>query len=172
MSQIRSKVHNYGSDCESKWPSKYGTGDKTPMYIDAITGELKPGYPPPPEKFGEAPIVQFDSMPKTFHEGACREVESRKEWNRLDKEHGCITFANQAEAERPLKKRLKEEKKEYKQGLRKASSTALQMHRENPKEMKERVQKQREVQESIAKQENLTKPIENAVSAALKGKIK
>lgn len=171
MSAIKSKIHKYGNENESTWPPMFGTnnGRGGVFYIDKETGETKEGYPPDPNpKYGQAPIAIMDSMPKTYHEAACREVESRKEWNRLDKEHGCITFGSQEEAQRPLKQRIKEEKTDYKKGLRKASETALQMHRENPREMSQKVAKQRELQERIAKQEGLDKSIDSAVSTSLK----
>jgi hypothetical protein len=156
---IKSKIHNYGDENESEWPSRFGTGEK---------GIFRFGEVYQPKIYGQAPIAIMDSMPKTYHEGACREVESRKEWNRLDKEHGCITFGSQEEAQRPLKQRIKEEKTDYKKGLRKASETALQMHRENPREMSQKVAKQRELQERVAKQEGLDKSIDSAVSTSLK----
>jgi len=162
---IKSKIHEYGDSKESEWPPRFGTNDG--KGFRKVYGEVFK-----PNNFGQAPIAIMDSMPKTYHEAACREVESRKEWARLDKEHGCITFGSQAEAERPLKARIKDEKKEYKKGLRKASETALQMHRENPHEMKQKVQKQRELQERIAKQEGLDLSIDKAVQNTLKGKLK
>ena len=165
MSKIQSKIHNYGHEHESDWPPPFGTNNS--KGFRKVYGEVFK-----PKIYGQAPIAIMDSMPKTYHEGACREVESRKEWERLDKEFGCITFGSQEEAERPLKQKLKEEKIDYKKSLRKASETALQMHRENPHEMKQKVQKQRELQERIAKQEGLDTSIETAVSTTLKEKIK
>jgi hypothetical protein len=158
---IKSKIHEGGHEMESEWPPRFGTNEG--KGFRKVYGEYYK-----PNNFGTAPIAIMDSMPKTYHEGACREVESRKEWERLDKEHGCITFGSQAEAERPLKLKLKEEKKDYKKGLRKASETALQMHRDNPREMAQKVAKQRETQERIAKQEGLDKGIDQAVQTSLK----
>lgn len=158
LSQIRSKIHKGGDPKESEWPSKYGTGEK---------GVFTYGEVFKPNNFGQAPIAIMDSMPKTYHHAACREVESRKEWNRLDKETGSITFASQEEAERNTAKRLADEKKALKADRRKASSTALQMHRENPKEMRERLAKQREVQEQTAKKAGLDKIINKAIKEKL-----
>jgi hypothetical protein len=172
---IKSKIFEYGNEHESEWPPKFGTnnGKGGIYYYDKEKEQMVEGYPPNKNNsYGVAPMVVFDSMPKTYHEAACREVESRKEWARLDKEYGCITFANQKEAEKPLKVKLKEEKQGLKIDRRKAAEKALRMHRDNPKEMREKVAKQRELQESIAKKEGLDKAIDNSVNLALKGKIK
>lgn len=163
MSQkIVSKTHNYGNENESTWPPRFGTNEG--KGFRKVYGEYFE-----PNNFGQAPMVQFDSMPKTYHEAAGREVESRKEWQRLDKEHGCITFSSQEEAARGTKKGIAEEKQALKDDRRKASLKALQMHRENPKEMRDKLKKTRELQETIAKKEGLDKGINQAVQTSLKG---
>lgn len=166
---IKSKIHKAGHEHESSWPPPLdGSNKGGRFYFDRSLQKMVEGNPPDENlKFGDAPQVIFDSMPKTYHEAACRFVESRKEWNLLDKQHGTITFGSQAEAERPLKARIQDEKKEYKQGLRKASLAALQMHEQNPQEMRQRAEKRREAQERIAKQEGLDKSIDTAVQTSL-----
>jgi len=158
---IRSKIHIGGDPKESEWPPRFGTNEAKGFH--KVYGEYYK-----PNNFGQAPIAIMDSMPKTYHEGVCRHIESRKEWEMADKESGCITFGSQSEAERLTKKRLQEEKKALRADRRKASSTALQMHRENPKEMREKVAKTRELQESIANKEGLSSSIDKAVETSLK----
>jgi len=41
MTEIRSKVHNYGNDKESDWPSQFGTGGKGLYKRCPVTGEMK-----------------------------------------------------------------------------------------------------------------------------------
>lgn len=160
MTKIQSKVHNYGHENESSWPSQYGTGDKTPMYIDPVTNELKEGYPPLPAYHDKAPLVIFDSMPAQYHEGACRVIESRREWDRADKEHDCLTFGSKKDAA-PIRDEARERKKK-KEELRKASKTALDVYRANPKEVRDRLQKQSEEQIETLKKAGLTKQLKEA----------
>lgn len=93
--------------------------------------------------YGQAPTVIFDSMPKTFHHGVEREIESRQEWNLADLEAGTITFGSSEDA-KPKVDAGNAEKARRKE-LRQASQTALQAYRENPKEVSERIKKQDEV---------------------------
>lgn len=169
-SKIQSKIHNYGNINESEWPPRFPKKNNAGRYyFDKETQTFKAGSPPDTRKiYGKAPTVKLDSMPKTYHHAAGRDVESRKEWERLDKETGSITFGSQEEAERNTQKRLADEKKALKADRRKASSTALQMHRENPKEMRERLQKQREVQEQTAKKAGLDKIINKTIKETIK----
>lgn len=146
MGEIRSKIHKYGDPNESEWPSRFGTGEK---------GRFTFGEVYKPKIYGEAPQAIFDSMPKTYHEGAGRYIESRKEWNLADKEHNTLTFGSMEESRRNIKKGANAEKKAYKQMNRKASESAFQMNKENPAKVKEIVKKQTETQEKIGKQENL-----------------
>lgn len=154
---IRSKVHQYGNEKESSWPSQFGTGEKGVFHLD--NGEVKEGYPPQRhEKFGTPPLVIFDSMPETYHNGACRPVESRKEWERLDKECGTITFGSKESA----KPALSEEKKEQmrREEARKDFVEAMHMYRANPKEVKQKLAKRAEQQIERLKKSGLQKPLE------------
>lgn len=65
-------------------------------YWDKETHEFKEGYPPDPNpKYGQAPLFMSDEMPKAcYHEGACRYVSSRSEWNKLDKLTGMQTLGH------------------------------------------------------------------------------
>lgn len=160
---IKSKVHNYGHIHESSWPSQFGTGEKGTFHINKETGECVEGYPPPKfEKFGEAPQVIFDSMPKTYHQAAMREVESRSEWNALDEIHGTITFGSAKD----IKPKVDEanERKRRKEELRKASLEALNMYKQNPELVKQKVAKKAEEQREIAEKAGLTKLIEKATT--------
>jgi hypothetical protein len=65
---IRSKIHEYGNENESEWPSKYGTGQSGHFYWDAEKKEFIEGYRPNPNpRYGTAPMVMFDEMPTTYH---------------------------------------------------------------------------------------------------------
>lgn len=160
---IRSKVHNYGHEHESSWPPRFGTGDTTPCYIDPVTKELKPGYPPPPEKLGEAPQVIFDSMPAQYHEGAGRVIESRREWNLADKQTGKLTFSTVEEPRRHVAKGVAQERKELAADRRNASLTALKAYKENPKEVSAKVAKRDEKQREQAEKTGLSKLINEAI---------
>jgi len=160
---IRSKIHNRGHEKESSWPSDFGTGDTTPMYIDPDTKEVKRGYPPPREVFGIAPTVMFDSMPKTYHEGVGREIESRSEWELADKQTGLLTFGSIEEPKRHTAKGVQEERKALARDRRKASETAWQAYKENPKEVSQKVAKRAEEQHQTAKKAGLNKLIKEAI---------
>lgn len=41
MSEIKSKIHNYGHEHESEWPSRFGTQEKGRFKKDPETGEIK-----------------------------------------------------------------------------------------------------------------------------------
>ena len=155
---IRTKTFNYGNEHEAEWPPKYPQKPGGFVgYWDKESQSFKEGYPPRPEKHGEAPIVIFDSMPRTYHEGACREIESRKEWELADKQHGCITFGDKEQAKPRVD--AANEAKRKKQELRQASLTALKAYRENPKEISQRLQKEAEAQREVAEKSGLDKLI-------------
>lgn len=163
MSRIVSRVHKYGDLKESSWPSQYGTLDKTPKYIDPITKELKDGYPPPREVYDTPPQVIFDSMAPQYHEGAGREVTSIREWDRLDKETGQLSFSTDEERRRHVSKGQLEERRALRRDRHNASRTALQAYKENPKEVKAKVAKRREEQRRVAKQSGLETLIKEAI---------
>ena len=90
----------------------------TRYYFDKKTQTMKEGYPPDENiYYGQAPTVIFDSMPKTYHPGICREVESRSEWELADKVSGTITFTNYEQAK--IKRDEANERKKKKAEIRK-----------------------------------------------------
>jgi hypothetical protein len=155
---IKSKIHNYGNEKESTWPSQFGTGEKGVFHIE--DGECKEGYPEPKfERFGTPPMVIFDSMPATYHEAAGRVIESRKEWELTDKQLGTITFSSK-EAGKPKIDEANERKKK-KQELRKASFEALKAYQQNPEFVKQKVAKQAEIQREVAEKTGIDKLIKD-----------
>lgn len=164
MSRIVSKIHKYGNDRESDWPSQYGTLDKTPKYIDPVTKELKDGYPPAPEIYEQAPMLKFDTMRNPeYHESAGRKVDSWQEWKRLDKETGQLSWGSVEEKERHSRKNVEAEKKELKDDRRNASLKALQEYKENPQSISDKASKRKLEQEKSAKKSGLTKLIKEAI---------
>lgn len=138
-------------------------------YWCEIQKKVVEGIPPIKEKiYGQAPTVIFDSMPRTYHEAAQREIESRKEWAQADKEHGTITFGSAEQAKPRISEH--EEKKKKRAELRKASKTALDVYRANPKEVADKLEKQREAQaETISKTPGLKSLINKAIKTAGQG---
>lgn len=166
---IKSKIFNYGNEHEASWPPQYPeTTQGLVGYIDPITKEFKKGYPPNPNNnFGIAPSVIFDSMPPTYHEGACRTVESRQEWERLDKKHNCLTFGSIQEPRKYIDKGISEEKMALKKDRRRAAREALQKVRANPKEINEKLNreadKQRKTAGKIAENYKLHKELKDII---------
>lgn len=154
---IKSKVHNYGHEHESAWPPRLPENPRGVVgYWDKEAGCFKEGYPPDPNpKLDTAPIAIFDSMPPTYHERACRLVESRSEWERLDKETGSLTFGSIKESRAHVEKGNKEQAKALKRDRRRASEEALKMVRANPREINQKWQKHAEKQAEIAKKSGL-----------------
>jgi hypothetical protein len=154
---IKTRSFQYGSDKEASWPPQFPERSKGLVgYIDPETKEFCEGYPPNRNnRFGEAPMVIFDSMPKTYHEGACREVESRAEWNRLDEQTGSLTFGSTAEPRKHIEKGTKEQMKALRDDRRRASKEALQKVRANPREINQKLQKEAERQAKIARKSGL-----------------
>jgi len=162
---IKSKVHNYGHEHESDWPPMFPQDTSGgSFYWDKETQTFKEGYPPNPNnKFGVAPTVIFDSMPPTYHEGACRTVESRAEWERLDKETGSLTFSSTEEPKKHIAIKTKEEKKALREDRRNASLEAIRKVRANPREINQKFQKEAEKQAEIAKQSGLDKILKGVI---------
>lgn len=150
---IKSKIFNHGDEHESDWPSRYPQSSRGFVgYWDRDSQSFKEGYPPNPNNiFGVAPIVIFDAMPSTYHEGAGRSVESRSEWDRLDKETGSLTFSSIDEPNRHIARRTKEEATALKADRRRASEEAIKMVRANPREINQKLQKEAEKQAKEAK---------------------
>lgn len=159
MSAIKSKIHNYGHEHEADWPPRFPENPKGLVgYWDPETKTFKEGYPPNPNnQFGVAPIVMFDSMPKTYHQGACREVESRAEWERLDRECGTLTFGSINEPRKYVEKGSKAQDRELKKDRRRAAEEALKMVRANPREISQKWEKEAEKQKEVAKKSGLSK---------------
>lgn len=158
MSEIKTKLFNYGNEKESSWPPRFGTNDNkgAVFYVDHETGKVKEGYPPPRvEKLAEAPQVIFDSMPPSYHEGACRMIESRKEWERADKEHNTVTFSTVDESKRHIKKGIDRERQEIKQDRKQASEKAIRHYKENPQSIREKLNKRAEEQEEVLRKSGL-----------------
>lgn len=158
---IKSKIFNYGHEHEAEWPPLFGSKDENTAQVyhwDEETKSLKEGHAPNRNnQFGQAPSVIFDSMPPTYHEGACRTVESRKEWERLDKETGSITFGSINEPRKHIERGNKEQQKELKADRRRAALEAIRKVRANPKEIRQKFEKQAEKQLETAKKSGLTK---------------
>jgi hypothetical protein len=161
MAEIRSKIHQYGHKNESEWPSQFGTGEKGVFHHDGE--KVVEGTPPPKyEKHGQAPIAIMDSMDRTYHEGACREVESRKEWDRLDKETGSLTFGSRKEVSEHTAKARREKERALKQDRRNAALTATRAYRENRKEVKDKLRRRDEEQREVLKKSGLGKHLKEA----------
>lgn len=156
---IKSKIFNYGSEHESVWPPRYPESTRGCVgYIDPETKEYREGYPPNPNNnFGTAATVIFDAMPPAYHERACRTVDSRAEWDRLDKETGSLTFGSTEEPRRHMKKASIELQRDLRRDRRRASQEALKMVRANPKEINQKLNKQAEKQAEAAKKAGLDK---------------
>lgn len=92
------------------------------------------------KQYGTAPTVMFDSMPKTYHHGVEREIESRREWNAADRDSGSYTFGSVEDAKPKIDAANAE--KARKAELREASSTALQAYKQNPKDTSDRIRTQ------------------------------
>lgn len=160
-SKIRSRPHIGGHEHESSWPpmDPARTGEYH-AYVDPVTKEVKEGFPPPREIYDTAPIVIFDSMEPQYHEAACRVIDSRKEWERADKETGSITFGSREQSIPKVSEYAEKQKKRA--DLRKASKKALDVYRSNPREVKQKLQKRREQQMEVAKKSGLDEVIKDA----------
>lgn len=127
---------------------------RSTWYYCKTKKKMVEGYPPYQyERYGQAPCVIFDSMPATYHEAACRTVESRSEWNMLDRETGSLTFGSREEATPKVDAANAE--KARKAELRKASKAALDAYKANPREVSQKVAKQTEQQMAAAEKAGL-----------------
>lgn len=67
-------------------------------YWCKIKKKMVPGFPPPCyDRYGDAPIVIFDSMPETYHEAAKMKIDSRAAWREADKACGTMTVGSVSE---------------------------------------------------------------------------
>lgn len=161
---IKSRPIKRGNPCEATWLSDEPSGDRGIFHIDRETGELKPGYPPNPNpQYGIAPCVIFDSMPAEYHEAAGRTIESRKEWELADKQHGTVTFSSREEPHKYTEKGKLEAEVALKKDRRKASLEAIQAYKENPTEVKQKLEKTAEEQIKVLKKAGMTKKLKEAV---------
>jgi hypothetical protein len=153
MASIKSKIHSYGHEHESQWPPRFPKKARGCVgYWDKEAGCFREGYPPDPNpKLDTAPIAIMDSMPPTYHERACRTVESRKEWERLDRETNSITFSSIKESRSHIQAGANAEAKALRQDRRRASEEALKKVRANPREINQKWQKHAEKQLETAK---------------------
>jgi hypothetical protein len=117
-------------------------------------------------RYGRAPIAIMDSMPKTYHEGIGRHIESRSEWKMADEASGSITFGSVEEPARYAAKGREEVKRAIKQDRRRASETALGKWRADPKEVRQKIQKRAEEQHETMKKSGLTKVLNKELKAA------
>ena len=153
---IRSKPHIGGHEHESEWPPREPSGAKGRFYRNPKTGEFDATEPDPeaqPKRYGRAPLVMFDSMEPVYHEAAQRMISSRKEWELTDKMTGSITFSSKEQARPPKSESVL--KRELKADRRKAGLEALQRYRANPREVKQKIQKQAEQQMQTLKKSGL-----------------
>lgn len=150
---IKSRTHTYGSEHESEWPPRFPENPRGVVgYIDPKTKEFREGYPPDPNpKLDTAPIAILDAMPPTYHEKACCTVESRKEWERLDRETGALTFGSIEEARRYAKRGIEDENRKAQRDRIRAAKGAREMVRSIPNEVRQKLQKRAEEQAEIAK---------------------
>lgn len=156
MTEIKTKSFNFGHEHEAEWPPRFP--EKKEGYVaywDSKTQTMVEGYPPPRETFGQAPMVIFDTMKPQYHEAAGRTIDSIKEWDRTDKEHNTITFSSIEQAKPKVDHA--NERKRKKAELRKASKTALDVYKANPREVSQKVQKQGEAQMEVLKKSGLKK---------------
>lgn len=93
MSKIRTRSFQYGDENESSWPPKFPTTKRGfNGYWDSTKKKFVKGQPPRPKTYGKAPAVIPDTLSdKFYHNGKCRETNSRSEINKWDQETGCIT---------------------------------------------------------------------------------
>lgn len=157
MNKIQSKVFNYGDENESEWPPKYPEQNNSGrFYWDKEAQEFKEGNPPNPNNnFGEAPQVIFDSMPPRYHEGACRTIESRKEWESENKAHGMATFTSMDEPRKYIKKNDKEKEKALKKDRLNAAKIATEVCRSDPRAVRQKLNKQAEAQMDTLKKSGI-----------------
>lgn len=117
MSEIKSRVFQYGDEKESSWPPRFGTGEHGIFHIDKETGKLKKGYAPREEKLGEAPLVFFDDIKPTRHPYTGNVITTKKAWDQENAASGCIECKEPIE---PKKTDMKKLKADYDQALERA----------------------------------------------------
>ena len=158
MSEIKSKPY-VPVEGEAEWPPRFGNRKSGHSYYDREKKCMVEGYPVQEEKYGKAPMTIMDSMPKTYHEGARCEVESRSEWARLDKEHNKLTFGSLEEARRHTAKGREEERKAIIADRRQARVKATQAYKENKKAVQEKLRHEGDKQVAELKKTGVLKEL-------------
>lgn len=150
---IKSKIHTYGNEHESEWPPRFPENPRGVVgYVEPSTKKFVEGHPPNPNnRFGTSAALHLDSMTPTYHEKGCCMVESKQEWDRLDRETGALTFGSVEEARRYAKRNVDDEKKALKADRIRAAKAAREKVRSDPRGVRQKLQKQAEKQAEIAK---------------------
>lgn len=162
--KIQTRYVKWGeNEKESELFSEPKRGGSGRFWWNNETKKFEPGDPPPREVFGQAPSVIFDSMPKTYHDGVCREIESRQEWALADKESGKLTFGSIEEPRRYTAQGIAAEQRELARDRHQASVTALKAYKENPKEVSAKVKKRAEQQREMAEKAGLDTLIDEVI---------
>lgn len=120
---IVTRTFQYGNENESSWPPRFPTIKRGfAGYWDPEKKKFVEGRPPRPKTFGKAPNIIPDTLPGTFyHNGVCRETNSRSEINKWDKESGCITTGSKQPPDpSEYNRRIAERRKDGKESLLKA----------------------------------------------------
>lgn len=112
MSEIKTKIFNYGHEKEGTWPSQYGTLERGCFYIDE-NGETQSGYPPPRNlKFGDAPYIITDEIAPYRHPATGQVVDSKSKLKMIDAATNTITTDKKQAPDPTKRERLKREAKE------------------------------------------------------------
>lgn len=165
-------------DPKYSWPfkSEEPSGERGVFYFRKVEGEFDEygnqkyeSTTEPPEPimpiYGSAPLVMLDAIKPRYHNGACRTIESRKEWEMENKAHNMLTFSSLDDAK--PKRNEYEEKKKKREEYRKASKAAIETVRSNPREVSQKLEKQGEAQMETLKKSGIS--LDNAV-VTTKGK--
>ena len=163
--KISTKSFIYGAEHEASWPPRFPEEPRgVVMYYDKEKGKMVEGYPPCKiNRHGVAPMVLFDSMPETYHEGVCRKISSRQEWELADKQSGKLTFGSMEEPRRYVKKGISEEDKALKADRRQAAKAAIEAYNSNPKEVSQKLQKEAEKQRKVLERAVMTQELKKAI---------
>jgi hypothetical protein len=116
MSEIKTRIFNYGHEKESEWPPRFGTGESGLFHVDE-SGEVHEGYPPSRlQIFDQAPYIVGDSISAYKHPATGQWVESRSALKAIDEATGCITtdkyIAPDPTRFNEAKRKIKEERRE------------------------------------------------------------
>ena len=148
-SDNRGKIIKKGHPCEATWLSDLGeVGKNREEGLIGNDGKFKDYFKEMERHYVRpepvAPMVMLDSIKPRYHQGACRTIESKKEWEMENKAHNLIDFGSAEEA-RP-KRDEQAERKKKREEYRKASKAAIETVRSNPREVRNELEKQVEAQ--------------------------